>query len=257
MSLSITPPSLLSSPQEGFHFERVADLLSMQTLPKVVRATKAWKGSSPESSVEENELLIVKSSQRKMTGKHVLKVYSPLCCKRKELRETCAGHFSTKPYDVRLYLPEIVEHVVGPYPMEAILFFNIELAYELPTYLISGTVKLCSVTIESSLIASNLYTEGNIDSVVLIDVPFDLDIEVQVMKPKDREETEQLFESTRKIYEQFDPTRIGSYVNSQGSGSANVQMAFYTMVREGNELTGGLMNVVTHFSIQRRYIRIL
>ena len=213
----------------------------MQTLPKAVRATKAWKGSSPESSVEENELLIVKGSQRKMTGKHILKVYSPRCCKRKELRETCAGHFSTKPYDVRLYLPEIVEHVVDPFPMEATLFFNVETAYELPTYLINGTVTLSSITIESSLIASDVYTEGSIDTVELIDVPFDLDIEVQVMKPKDKEETEQLFESTRKLYEQFDPTRIGSYMNSQGNESADAQMAFFTMVREGNELAGELM----------------
>lgn len=235
---SLTHLSLPSSPQEGFHFERVADILSMKTLPKAVRATKAWKGSSPESSVEENELLIVKSSHKKLKGKRLLKVYSPTCYKRKELPESCAGHFSTKPYNVRLYLPEIVEHVVDPFPMEAVLFFSVETAFELPTYLISNTVTMCSISTESSLIASDLYAGGSIDTVELIDVPFDLDIEVQVMKPKDEEETEQLYESTRKLFEQFNPTRIGSYMNSQGNGSVEAQMAFYTMVREGKELAG-------------------
>ena len=209
----------------------------MRTLPKAVRATKTWKGSSPESSVEENELLFIKGSQKKLMGK-LLKVYSPLTCKKKELPENCVGHFSTKPYEVKLYLPEIVEHVINPFPIEAVLFVSADTAYELPTYLMSGNVTLRSVTTEMSLIATNLFNETGIKNMELIDIPFSLDIEVQVLRPKDEEETEQLYEGTRYLYEQFDPTRICSYMNSANSDTLEAQTAFYTMVREGSELAG-------------------
>ena len=61
----------LCSYLQGFHFETVSDLLAMKSLPKVVLATKAHQGSSPDSSVSEGELLVIRSSKSKLTGEWV------------------------------------------------------------------------------------------------------------------------------------------------------------------------------------------
>ena len=37
-------------------------------MPKVVRATKTYTGSSSDSSVSENEILVIKNSKSKLTG---------------------------------------------------------------------------------------------------------------------------------------------------------------------------------------------
>lgn len=50
-------------------FQTVADMLSMRSLPKVVKATKTHSTSSAETSVSEGELLVVKSTKSKLTGR--------------------------------------------------------------------------------------------------------------------------------------------------------------------------------------------
>ncbi len=37
-------------------------------MPKVVRATRAYTGGSNDSSVAENEILVIKNSKSKLTG---------------------------------------------------------------------------------------------------------------------------------------------------------------------------------------------
>ena len=59
-------------------------------LPKVLRVTEGWRGSSSESTVENNELLIVKGLKRRINHKY-LKVISLTSKEKKELPETCAG----------------------------------------------------------------------------------------------------------------------------------------------------------------------
>ena len=65
----------------------------MKTLPKVVRVGATWTGSSSESAVEQNELLILKGWKRKLNGK-VIKAYNPYTRAKKELVESCQGEMS-------------------------------------------------------------------------------------------------------------------------------------------------------------------
>ena len=44
-------------------------MLSMRSLPKVVKATRTHSTSSVETSVSEGELLVVKSTKSKLTGR--------------------------------------------------------------------------------------------------------------------------------------------------------------------------------------------
>ena len=171
--------SCLFSPlQKGFHFERVSDILATKVIPRAIRATQAWKGSGPDSSVDANELLLVVGTRNKLKTKY-LKVYSPAANVKKTLPEQCFGKFSTRPYDVRLYLPEIMHHLKHPFPLQAVLFVNSEISQDLPPYLMSSVVSLTSQSVETSLVATSTLND-DITQAQLIDIPFDLDIEVSV-----------------------------------------------------------------------------
>ena len=176
--------------------------MALKTLPKVLRSLTAFKGNSPESSVEENELLIVRGVKSKLKGK-VLKVYSPHLSKKKELSESCSGNFSTKPYDVRLYLPEIAGHLVDPFPLQVMLYVNPETAGDIPSALLNDSVHMRKMEVDTSLIATPFFFDSEEESVdfvmELIDVPFDLDIEVQIMESKHEEDTDQLYLDTREV----------------------------------------------------------
>ena len=181
-------------------FEKVSDVMAMKTLPKVMKALEAYKGSSPESSVEANELLIVKSVKSKKLKGKVLKVYSPRLKKKKELPEGCCGKFSTKPYDVRMFLPEIEELLADSFPLQFMLYVNSDTVGEIPSSIVSNAVNLRRFEMETSLIASvfffneEQYEDG---APKLVEVPFDLDIEVQAMA--DCRDSEQLVQDTLEV----------------------------------------------------------
>ena len=50
--------------------------------------------------------------------------------------------FSTRPYDVRLYLPELMEMVDNPLPATAVLFVGSDTAHELPPSMVTSVVTL-------------------------------------------------------------------------------------------------------------------
>lgn len=171
-------PNSSSLLQKGFTFERVSDILANKKLPKVIRATQMWKGSGPDSSVDANELLLVRGTKMKLKTKY-LKVFSPAMNKKKALPEHCIGRFSTRPYDVRVYLPEIVHHLKDPFPLQAVLFINSETAQDIPVFLMSSVVTLKSQSVDTSLIATSTLND-DIEKAQIVDIPFDLDIEVSV-----------------------------------------------------------------------------
>ena len=84
---------IVFSLQNGFTFEKVSDILAMKVLPKAIRAGAGWRGSGANSSVEYNELLVVKGSKKRLNSKF-LKVFNPATKKKKDLPESCAGMIS-------------------------------------------------------------------------------------------------------------------------------------------------------------------
>ena len=49
---------------------------------------------------------------------------------------------STRPYDVRLYLPDLMEMVDNPLPSTAVLFVSSDTAHELPPNIVTSVVTL-------------------------------------------------------------------------------------------------------------------
>ena len=68
----------------------MGELFQLTVLPKIVRVTGGWRGPNPESTVDSNELLIVKGVKRRINHKY-LKAISLASKEKKELPENCAG----------------------------------------------------------------------------------------------------------------------------------------------------------------------
>lgn len=71
-------------------FEKVSDLLAAESMPHAIRSGAAWRGFGANSTIESNELLVIKGIKRRLNSK-ILKVYSLATGKKKELPENCIG----------------------------------------------------------------------------------------------------------------------------------------------------------------------
>ena len=63
----------------------------------------------------------------------------------------------------------------------------------------------------------------------------------QVMRPKAEKETEDLYQSTRILLENFSKLKASQYVTSGGAQSS-AQSALYSIVREGREWMGKIVS---------------
>ena len=229
--------------QKGKTFKKAGDIISIcqsgGPLPRLVCATKTHPGSDPKSSVEENELLLVKKlGKTTMMRKPVLKVYSLTMKEEKSLHEDCAGYFTTDPYRIRLYPPEILAHLAEFLPLKSKLFISCDTSEELPVHLISDVVTLLHSSTETSLIATTCWEKGiapTDEDRVPVDIPLNLDIEVVIIPV---EGNEQLFMDTRNLYEGFDPSKVLTWKESKDADSFTAQTSLSRAVRQGYEKEG-------------------
>eukprot|EP00731_Ephydatia_muelleri_P034474 Em0061g12a len=175
---------------DGYKYPKVSDIMAMSPLPKAIRATVEFKGTAVDNTVEKNEIYITK--EIKPNGNHrCLVVYSVTKSILKYLFESCEAHFSTKPYDVRLFLPEILEHFPQPFPTTCYLFVNSETSQELPHHLTSSAVTLAGESTDLSLIASSNF-------------------EVQLIQPKDKTDYDQLYKTTNDLMKNLDLSTVAN-----------------------------------------------
>lgn len=238
--------SLKTPADAKYHFKTVSEIVQLKELPKALRATKAFKGSSQENSVEENDLLLVREVKQKrgLRTSKVLKCIHAATGKKKNLQEECAGYFSVSSSDTQLYLPEIIDHL--SLPQSAVIYLTSEKA-DIPSYLVEAEVKILEVSIEKSLVATTILEEQNsVDhmshqyenygSMPLVDIPVSLDIELAIIRLAEVE-TDQLYSNTRQLFEKFDPGQV-SYLNLKDSVTADAQSAFFTNVRQDRNRIG-------------------
>ena len=228
---------------KGFRFETVSDILAQKTLPKIVRAQTAHVAGDVKSSVTADELLIIKRVAKTMPMRHsVLKVYSMTAGEDKTLHEDCAGCFTTNPYSVRLYTPELIQHLHNPFPLKAMLCISVNTPDDLPLHLTSEVVTLTKTSTETSLIAST-YWEGqeqpSEEDQIPIEIPIDLDIEVTVLPTEENEvRRERLLSETKSLYEYFDPSKIMPCKDAPTGDKFKAQATLYRAVRQGHENVG-------------------
>jgi len=171
---------------KGYKYEKVSELVQLPILPPLIWSRKAYQGSTPESSVSANELLIIRSVKSRLVGRQQLKVYSLTQRKEKTLYTTCTGSFTTKPRDISLYLPDILKHIPDIFPCRAVMFHT-DASQHLPGNTVSKSVRtgLSVVTllqtsnnlsvVVSSALGLRFPSSGN----AFLEVPVDLNIMVK------------------------------------------------------------------------------
>jgi hypothetical protein len=182
---------------KGMMFQSVGDILAEPSLPTVVKATRSWLKSKEENSVVEGDVLILQGTKGRF--KPTLKCYDVATGRQKSLSSNCIGFFTTRPYDIRLYLPEIIQHF--PLPNSFALFVNS--SDDLKNVFQSGNVMLTHCSVETSLIATQLDSTVSMESSSpLMEIPIDLDIGVQLVQPQEQE-IAQLYETTNELLNNF------------------------------------------------------
>ena len=243
----------------GLTFTKLSEIIALPTPPKVFCVLKAFRGDDEKSTLYDNEILVVKQVLKsRFKSKRALKVYSLLAQSEKLLPEDCTGQFTTQPNMVRMHLPEMIEHVIYPFPHRAIIFFGAEVyqnpemevqVQDLASSVLSKVITMCHCMTETSLIASSLitnkrkpYSDYDAESADLFDIPVNDEnlagIEVAVLTPNTEEETEQLYDDTRSIVEKFNPTKVRSCRDTGSEYSFTAQSLFYSAVRPGCEKMG-------------------
>ncbi len=242
-------PSGFKQVDSKYHFKTIGDILQLKELPKAVLATRSHRGSNPESSVEQNDLLLVNEIKTKKKG---IKSSKVLRCTvagtgaKKTLSEDCFGCFSVKPVDTKFFLPEVVEHI--NLPQKAFIYSSTNTRIDLPQHLLQCEISILRVEIEESIVATTILDKQdskprvhpyqNTASSPLVDIPQDLDIEVAIIKLGDGE-TNQLYAETRNLCEKYNPSEA-SYLNLPSSVTANAQSTLFRTIRQDHNRQVGV-----------------
>lgn len=228
------PQQHIEAGLQGFNFPTVGDIVPLTNLPKLIRATaSSVKRNSPECSVEENELLIIKKVKKPVFGSRSLVCVNAVTGQVKTLGSNCAGKFTTRPFQVCLFLPEVIEHITLPDKFQ--VFIHPDISSDIPDDLFSAPVTLSHCSIETSLVATQLEANDQA-SQSLVEIPIDLDIGVELVTSK-TEDIQKLYQETRAIFRNFNASSIKKIPASAASGDSGVEEAV-SAYRKGKENYG-------------------
>ena len=241
---------IYGKPKQQTTFETVGDIISAETLPNIITATRRYRAHDDKASVEENEVLIVNEVHKpkiRGMGRTTLKVFSLTKKEDKSLQKECNGGFSTEPYYTRLHLPELLAYLPNLLPASANLYLDTEGNQFLPSHMLSEVVTLKRIFTETSLIATecaNDESEGSDDEESVpdsvVDIPLSLDIEVVIIPPAGSG-VEKLYMDTRQLFQGFNPSKTTMLKDSPFAAQSH----FYTAIREGHEKDGMDLEVPT------------
>ena len=115
------PTNNLKQAVKGFHYKTAGNILSLSVLPKLICATKQHKATRQENAVHKREVLLLYEATTNSQSKRALPCIQMDSGKHKNLLEDCAGLFTTQPASVKMFLPEIINHI--DLPQMAVVFF--------------------------------------------------------------------------------------------------------------------------------------
>lgn len=245
-------------------FKTVQDLLSLDHLPKVMRATTKWSKPSVKAgkmSVEKSELLIVKGIYRPpLRNKRALKCYSLKTDARKLLPEECEGNFSVDPEHTKLHVYEFAKKLKAVLPCKAMMFLYTGSGYDSPVFrnvpksLFRKPISILNVTTEVSLTATSVMVKeppatghrdmsltDHHDSMLKpvkpalpMEIPLDShlgDIEVEILAAPNETETEKLYINTQELLQKVNKEPYMILLDKGSDRINDTQSLFYQQVR--------------------------
>ena len=165
------------------------------------------------------------------------------------LSKDCTGHFTTDPYRTQMYLPDILSNVPRPLPLMANMYADFESEHTLPECLKSEAVILAEEATETSLVATLMNddcdpTTGSVPN-TLVDLPTNLDIEVQVVSPGAAEK-DKLHDNTQGLYTRFDPSMLETCLDAASDEAYTAQSYLLASIRKGHEMDGLHLEIAKH-----------
>ena len=247
------PKHNASEAVKGFNFETAGDIIRHPKLPLLICATKRYKGSNADSSVEENEMLLVNEVKPGRFKQNLI------CTvigsgKQKRLSETCAGHFTTDPSRLKMFLSEIINYFSMPqmavvyYPENHVSEFDSDEKEGIPL-VHAEVVRVVSIETEKTILATSALVDPLEDelgsrglpspapvepaSPTMFEIPIELPVmEVQIVEPSESE-FEKLYGETRELLENFDSSGAKHHVRIGAEDDI-----YYTVVRDHEDKTG-------------------
>ncbi len=224
----------------GFFFKTAGDVMLSRCLPRVMRVKKPYRGAGPEYCVTLNELLLVKAVVQNEDEKKYLKCIQASSGKEKRLHEECNGEFTTAPHEVRVYLPQLLDHF--QLPIDALMSMGPENEEDIPSHLMSMVVTISMAHIEQSLVASTIIDEAkgkewtvpeDMESVVLNDIPLNFDINVNIMAVSPSK-ADKILKLTDRLYSSFSPADVCPYL----ANYSRSQLCLVKSLRKEDSPTG-------------------
>lgn len=208
LGLVYNPEDNLKGAVNGYFYRTANQLMAQKPLPKLVSTGQTFKGTNEDYSVEENDILALKEvrSNRLFGAKQLICTRLNRIQVQKKLPENCIGGFTTKPSELKLFLPEIVNHFELPVKALAFLTTPTEGDWEESPFNFGELVTVVAIESEKTLIATCAFDENPTTSrsdSPMFDIPIDIPImEVQIIEPKE-EDCEKLYEDTRDLFESY------------------------------------------------------
>ena len=131
-------------------FDTIGEIISNENVPKILCARSQYNTGNQRSSVEANEVLVVRKVKKLSK---ILKVYSVTHEMKKNLAAKCAGHFTTAPRAVKLVISKLLQFFPTFLPGKAVAFPDTYCS-ELPAQLEFSIVTLSSIHPANSLVFS-------------------------------------------------------------------------------------------------------
>lgn len=228
--LVYNPNADLLEAMAGFEFETAGDVMAMKPLPLVLKATQCYKGSSPESSVEEEEILWVLGIRTHFRSKQ-LRVRS-LQKGKKHLSEKCSGAFTTLPDDVQVPLVTLLDLGLQ-LPQAAVAFGNDS---TMKQQSMKHPVILEKMAGETCIIASYPNPEEK-EELSHLEVSSDLEVEVEMvaMEPSARKELEI---QTQELFVRFNESKPSLIVQKCSKQVYELQTLLHSQLLPGREQEG-------------------
>ena len=202
---------------------------------------KAWKNS--KCSINSGELLVITrtcSPQTTNNTQETITFYSVTSSTQKILPLDCEGQFTTNPKYLHLYLPEYMEHVSNLFPSEVCIYTQRadpkEHMQGIPQHFITSVITLIRSSTETTLVASPAIPQF---SNTIMEIPVDIpEVKIVVIESSDRNETQELYENSRHILENYNPKNVQSMKDASTEEDYNIQSLLYSGIREGYETNG-------------------
>lgn len=220
---------------QAFYFKTAGEIMGLKMLPTLISATHSYTGSSPEGSVQANEVLIVSGIKSTIHGRR-LKVYSLKHSCKKLLSDECSGNFSTKPYDVQVPVAALFQCSI-PFPQKAMVFANRELMTLLPPNLLKYPVVLRQCRVMTSVVATSPLLDQSLSTKSAIDISVHIDTEVKRVDVSESD-LANLMSVTKMLYKNIDPANLNPYLDTESLANHQIQCALLRNIQADQKLLG-------------------